>query len=112
MKPGVSIAQAQAEMEVAARRLGQDHPDSNKNWGVSVEPLRNDFLPPVTLKTLWLLMGAVGFVLLIACVNIANLLLARGTTRHKAIAVRASLGASRWELFVQVLGGRLALAIV
>jgi putative ABC transport system permease protein len=112
MKPGVSIAQAQADMEVVARRLGQDHPDSNKNWGVSVEPLRNDFLPPVTLKTLWLLMGAVGFVLLIACVNVANLLLARGTTRQKEIAVRASLGASRWELFVQFLVESLALATV
>ena len=112
MKPGVSMAQAQADMEVVARRLGQDHPDSNKNWGVSIEPLRNDFLPPVTLKTLWLLMGAVGFVLLIACVNVANLLLARGTTRQKEIAVRASLGASRWELFVQFLVESLALASI
>jgi putative ABC transport system permease protein len=112
MKPGVSIAQAQADMDVVARRLGQDNPDSNKNWGVSVEPLRNDFLPPVTAKTLWLLMGAVGFVLLIACVNVANLLLARGTTRQKEIAVRASLGASRSELFVQFLVESLALAII
>jgi putative ABC transport system permease protein len=112
MKSGLSIAQVQAHMDVVARRLGQDHPDSNKNWGVSVEPLRNDFLPPVTLKTLWLLMGAVGFVLLIACVNVANLLLARGTTRHKEIAVRASLGASRWELFVQFLDESLALASI
>jgi putative ABC transport system permease protein len=112
MKAGLSIAQAQADMDVVARRLGYDHPDSNKNWSVSVEPLRNDFLPPVTLKTLWLLMGAVGFVLLIACVNVANLLLARGTTRQKEIAVRASLGASRWELFVQFLVESLALASV
>ncbi len=112
MKPGVSMAQAQADMEVVARRLGEDHPDSNKNWGVSVEPLRSDFLPPVTLKALWLLMGAVGFVLLIACVNVANLLLARGTTRQKEIAVRASLGASRWELLVQFLVESLALASI
>jgi putative ABC transport system permease protein len=110
MKPGLSMAQAQADLDVVARRLDHDHPDSNKNWGVSVEPLRNDFLPPVTRKTLWLLMGAVGFVLLIACVNVANLLLARGTTRQKEIAVRASLGASRWELFVQFLIESLALA--
>ncbi|HEV8061542.1 MAG TPA: ABC transporter permease, partial [Gemmataceae bacterium] len=110
MKAGLSIAQAQADMDVVARRLGYDHPDSNKNWSVSVEPLRNDFLPPVTLKTLWLLMGAVGFVLLIACVNVANLLLARGATRQKEIAVRASLGASRGELFVQFLVESLTLA--
>jgi putative ABC transport system permease protein len=103
LKPGVTMAQAQADMDVVAKRIAQDYPDSNKTWGVTVEALRNDFLPREILKTYWLLMGAVGFVLLIACVNVANLLLARGTARQKEVAVRASLGASRGELFSQFL---------
>jgi putative ABC transport system permease protein len=111
MKPGVTIAQAQASMEVVAKRIAQDYPDSNKNKGARVEPLRNDFIPRETLKTYWLLMGAVGFVLLIACVNVANLLLARGTARQKEVAVRAALGASRWELFSQFVVESMVLAV-
>jgi putative ABC transport system permease protein len=110
MKPGVTMAQAQADMDVIARRIAQDYPDTNKTWGARVEAFRNDFLPRETLKTYWLLMGAVGFVLLIACVNVANLLLARGTTRQKEVVVRASLGASRWDLFIQFLIESLVLA--
>jgi putative ABC transport system permease protein len=112
MKPGVTIAQAQADMDVVARRIAQDYPDSNKTWGISVEPFRNDFVPRETLKTYWLLMGAVGFVLLIACVNVANLLLARATARQKEVAVRASLGATRLGLFVQFLVESLVLALI
>jgi putative ABC transport system permease protein len=111
LKPGVTIAQAQADMETVAEHIVQDYPASNKAWGVSVESLRNDFLPRETLKTYWLLMGAVGFVLLIACVNVANLLLARGTARQKEVAVRAALGASRWELFSQFLVESVVLAV-
>ncbi|PYU85345.1 MAG: hypothetical protein DMG51_09030, partial [Acidobacteria bacterium] len=85
---------------------------SNKGWGSSVERLQNDFTSRDTIKNLWLLMGAVGFILLIACVNVANLLLARGTVRHKEVAVRASLGATRWQLFSQFLAESLALASI
>ena len=112
MKPGVSLSQAQADMETVTSNLAKEYPISNKTWGASVELLKNDFLPRDTQTTLWLLMGAVGFVLLIACVNVANLLLAKGTTRQKEVAVRASLGAARGQIFGQFLTESLVLAAV
>ncbi len=110
MKRGVTLAQAQADMDLVARRIAQDHPDTNKTWGARVEQLKNDFLPKQTSSTLWLLMGSVGFVLLIACVNVANLLLAKSTVRRKEVAVRSSLGATRGQLFAQFLTESLVLA--
>src|SRR5258708_18791860 len=112
MKPGVSLSQAQADMDVVTNRIAQDNPKSNKGWGASVEQLHNDFFPKEAKRTLWLLMGGVGFVLLIACGNVANLVLAKGTTRLKEIAVRTSLGASRWQVFSQFLTESLVLAVL
>jgi len=112
LKPGVTLQQANANMDAVTRRIAAVYPVSNKGWGASVEPLKNDFTSRDTIKNLWLLLGAVGFVLLIACVNVANLLLARGTVRQKEIAVRASLGATRWQLFSQLLTESLALAVI
>jgi putative ABC transport system permease protein len=112
MKPGVTIAQANADMDTVARHIAADYPKSNKGWGVSVEPLKNDFLNRDTRKGLPLLLGAVGFVLLIACANVANLLLARGAARQREVAVRASVGASRRQIFTQFLIESLALASV
>ena len=112
MKPGVTLAQAQADMEVVTNRIAQDHPQSNHGWGASVEELHNDFFPKEAKQTLWLLMGGVGFILLIACGNVANLVLAKGTTRLKEVAVRTSLGASRWQVFSQFLTESLVLAVL
>ena len=99
-------------MDIVARHIAEDYPKSNKGWGVSVEPLKNDFLDRDVQTGLWLLLGAVGFVLLIACANVANLLLARGAARQKEVAVRASVGASRGQIFAQFLIESLALASV
>jgi putative ABC transport system permease protein len=112
LKPGVSVAQAQADMNVVAHRIALDNPKSNKGWDISVEPLHNDFLPPEAKKSMWILMAAVGFILLIACVNVANLLLARSTTRQREVAVRAALGASRRQVFAQFLSESLVLAFI
>ncbi|HKP83902.1 MAG TPA: ABC transporter permease, partial [Pyrinomonadaceae bacterium] len=112
LKDGVSINQAQAEMNGIAAQLQNEFPQSNSKWDVSVEPLHLNFVDPTTRRNLWLLLGAVGFLLLIACVNVANLLLARGTSRQREVAVRAALGASRFRIFNQFLTESLVLAIV
>ena len=110
LKDGVTIDQAQAEMNGIAAQLQNESPKTNANRGVSVEPLHLNFVTDSTRRNLWLLLGAVGFLLLIGCVNVANLLLARGASRQKEIAVRAALGASRSRLFAQFLTESLVLA--
>jgi putative ABC transport system permease protein len=112
LKPGITLQQANADMNNVARRVAETYPVSNKGWGVKVEPLKNDFTSRDTIKDLWLLMGAVGFVLLIACVNVANLLLVRGTVRKKEAVLRVSLGATRGQLFAQFISESLALALI
>ena len=112
LKDGVSINQAQAEMNGIAAQMEKEYPQSNGNWGVSVEPLHLNFVDPTTRRNLWLLLGAVGFLLLIACVNVANLLMARGTSRQREVAVRAALGASRLRIFSQFLIESLVLALI
>jgi putative ABC transport system permease protein len=112
LKRGDTLAQAQADMKVVTERIAQAFPNSNKGWGASVEPLHLDFIPPELIRNLWLLMGAVVFVLLIACANVANLLLGRGLSRNKEVAVRASLGASRHHIFAQFLTESLIVAAV
>jgi putative ABC transport system permease protein len=111
LKDGVTIKQAQADMDAVTAHIAQAYPKSNKGWGSFVEPLKNDFLPSERIQTLWLLLGAVGFVLLIACVNVANLLLAKSMTRQKELAVRSALGASARTIFAQLLTESLLLAL-
>ena len=110
LKRGVTLEAASAEMNVIAQQLSQSYPKTNQDVTVTVESLKNDFLPRETRLGLWLMMGAVGVVLLIACVNIANLLLAWGTARQKEIAVRAAQGATRARIFRQFLIESLSLA--
>ena len=112
LKPGVTLQQAQADMDSVANHIAEVYPKSNKGWGVMVEPLKNDFLPSERKQTLWFLLGAVGFILLIACVNVANLLLARGIARQKELAVRSALGATRKIIFQQLLTESLLLSLV
>ena len=112
LKPGVTIAQANANLDSVAQHTAEAYPKSNKGRGARAEPLKNDFLDREVILGLWLLMGAVAFVLLIACANVANLLLARGTARLKEVAVRASLGASRARLFTQFLAESIALSLI
>jgi putative ABC transport system permease protein len=112
LKPGVTIKQAQANMDAVTANIAKDFPKSNKGWGAFVEPLKNDFMPKERIQTLWLLLGAVGFVLLIACVNVANLLLAKGTARQREIAIRSALGATRGTIFAQFLTENLLLALI
>jgi putative ABC transport system permease protein len=110
LKPGVTTAQAQAEIGLLARRQAAQHPESDKGRGVHVVTLRDDLVRNLR-QALLVLQGAVCFVLLIACANMANLLLARSAGRRKELAIRSALGAGRLDLARQALTESMLLAL-
>lgn len=120
LKPGVTLEKTQAAMNAIGARIAEAYPESNKGWGVTVERFEDQVVGQELRRSLFVLLAAVGAILLIGCANLANLTLARGAAREREIAVRASLGAGSWRLIRQLLtenllvagaGGALGLAL-
>jgi putative ABC transport system permease protein len=110
LKPGIDLNQAQAEMNTISTRLEQQYPEDDKGWGATVRPLHADIVGDVR-PALLVLLGSVAFVLLIACVNVANLTLAKTFSRQKEIAIRAAMGASSARVLRQILVESVLLAL-
>ncbi len=110
LKPGVAVQQADADLKRIAAQLGQERPDFDKGWSAEAIPMLADATGDVRTALL-VLLGAVGFLLLIACSNVANLFLMRGAERHKEISLRETLGANRWRVFSQLLTESLIISL-
>jgi putative ABC transport system permease protein len=111
LKPGKTVAEAQSEVQVIAQRIEQQHPETNKDYSAHVVSITDEIVGDIR-PTLWIVFGAVIFVLLVACANVANLLLARSTVRHKEITIRSAIGAGRGQLIRQLLTESLLLSLI
>src|SRR6185295_4923668 len=111
LKPEITLAQAKADLETIMQRLSPHFSASRKKWGITLVPLHEQIVGKISF-TLWILFGAVGFVLLIACVNVANLMLTRAAARQKDMAIRVALGAGRARVVRQLLVESLLLACI
>ncbi|HZZ18188.1 MAG TPA: ABC transporter permease [Opitutaceae bacterium] len=112
LKPGVSVDQARSQMTTIAISMAHDYPASNKGWGIVLQPFADSYVNGDTTQSLYVLMAAVGMVLLIACANLANLTLARGVSREREAAIRSALGAGRGRLLRQFLTESLLLSAI
>ena len=112
LKTSVTIQQAQAEMDAITAKEARDYPKSNQGRGAMVEPYKNDLLSGDRKLAVWLLLGAAGFLLLIACLNVASLLLAKGIIRQREVAIRGALGARPATIFAQFLTESLVFAML
>ncbi len=112
LAPGVSMDQAAAEFTTIARRLALEYPETNEGVGAVIKPYTEEFIGEEPVALLYTMLGAVFAVLLIACANVANLLLARAAARSKEVAVRSALGASRWRVVGQMLAETFVMALV
>jgi putative ABC transport system permease protein len=112
LEPGVTLEQARAQMDAIGASIAALYPDSNKGWGVTVDPYIDQVVAPQLRRSLWVLLAAVGAVLLIGCANLANLTLARGTDREQEIAIRSALGAGRLRLIRQLLTENMFLGVL
>jgi len=110
LKPGVTVSQAQAEMNAISQRLVQAYPEDDKGWGAVIIPMREETVGNVR-PALLMMLGAVAFVLLIACANVANLIFARTFARRKEIAIRSAMGASRGRIILQVLSESVIISV-
>jgi putative ABC transport system permease protein len=111
LKQGASIAEAQADLSLVAKRLEEQFPDSHKNHGISVQTFHQAMNGGAIRLVFLLMLGAVGFVMLIACANVANMLLSKAVGRSREISIRAALGAGRWRLVRQLLVESVVLSV-